>query len=156
MKRMMMFALAALLWSGAACAHDYKIGQLSIAHPWTRATPKGARVAGGYLTITNMGNTADKLIGGTFELAGRLEIHQMRMDGGVMTMRPLDGGLELKPNAQVELKPGSLHFMFVDLKRPLEQGQRIKATLIFEKAGTIEVEFVVEAMGATPSHHHKH
>jgi hypothetical protein len=156
MKRMMMFALAALLWSGAACAHDYKIGQLSIAHPWTRATPKGARVAGGYLTITNMGNTADKLIGGTFELAGRLEIHQMRMDGGVMTMRPLDGGLELKPNAQVELKPGSLHFMFVDLKRPLEQGQRIKATLIFEKAGTIEVEFVVEAMGATPSHHDKH
>jgi copper(I)-binding protein len=144
-----------------AAAHDYKLGGLEIAHPWSRATPKGARVAGGYLTITNKGATPDRLVGGSLPVAGRFEIHEMRMNNGVMQMRALPQGLEIKPGQTVELKPGSFHLMFMDLKQPLEQGKPVKGTLSFEKAGTIEVEYTVEPIGgppasAPPSGGHRH
>ena len=142
---------AACLWAGslgsAAFAHDYAVGSLKIDHPWTRATPKGAAVAGGYLKITNNGTVADKLIGGTFVNAGRFEVHEMKTENGVALMRPLAAGLEIKPGQTVELKPGSFHLMFMELKAPVEQGKRVKGTLVFEKAGTVEVEYTVEAMG---------
>lgn len=155
-RMMMMLAIAAMALTGVAHGHDFKVGQMSIDHPWTRATPKGAKVAGGYMTIVNMGDAADRLIGGSIEVAGRFEIHRMSMEGGVMRMRQIEGGLEIKPNASVELKPGSIHLMFVDLKRPLEEGQRLKGALMFEKAGKVEIEFVVEAIGAGPAPHSKH
>jgi copper(I)-binding protein len=144
---------AAFLLAGAAWAHDFTVGPLKIDHPWTRATPKGAPVAGGYLKITNNGTAPDKLIGGTFVNAGRFEVHEMKMDNGVMQMRPLTAGLEIKPGQTVELKPGSFHLMFMDLKTPVEQGKRVKGTLVFEKAGTVEVEYAVEAMGSSPGGH---
>ena len=137
-----------------AFAHDYKVGALEIAHPWTRATPRGATVAGGYLKITNKGTTADRLIGGTATFAGRFEIHEMRIADGVMQMRALPRGLELKPGETVELKPGSFHVMFMDLKGPLEKDQRVKGTLVFEKAGTVEIEYTVEALGGPPASAH--
>jgi copper(I)-binding protein len=139
-----------------AWAHDYKLGPLEIAHPWTRATPKGATVAGGYLKVTNTGRTPDRLIGGSTAVAGRFEIHEMKLVDNVMQMRPLPAGLEIKPGETVELKPGSYHLMFMQLKTPLEPGKSIKGTLVFEKAGTIEVEYTVEAIGAastTPARH---
>jgi copper(I)-binding protein len=158
MKRTFPFAVAFALIASAASAHDYKIGTLEIAHPWTRATPKGAPVAGGYLKITNTGQTTDRLTGASSTAAARAEIHQMAMTGGAMQMRPLPGGLEIKPGETVELKPGSYHIMFMNLKQPFEKGQRIKGTIIFEKAGPIEVEYTVEAVGAqtpaTESHGH--
>lgn len=147
---------AACLLTGAAWAHDYTVGSLKIEHPWTRATPKGAPVAGGYLKITNTGTAPDKLIGGTFVNAGRFEVHEMKTENGVMTMRPVTGGLEIKPGQTVELKPGSFHLMFMDLKTPVEQGKPVKGTLVFEKAGTVEVEYSAEAMGGTPAAHHGH
>lgn len=149
MKSILVAVILAVL-ANVAAAHDYKVGTLEIKHPWARATPKGAAVGGGYLTITNKGITADRLIGFSSPVAGKFEIHEMTMDNGIMKMRPLSGGVEIKPGATVEFKPGSYHLMFVGLKQPLEQGKRIKGTLTFEKAGTVEVEYTVVAIGATP------
>jgi periplasmic copper chaperone A len=148
--------LAAILAFAAttAFAHDYKAGSLEIKHPWSRATPKGATVAGGYLSIVNSGSAPDRLIGGSVEGAGKFEVHEMSMDGGVMKMRPLPKGLEIRPGQTVELKPGSYHLMFIGLKQPLEQGKSLKGTLVFEKAGKIAVEYAVEAIGASPQGGH--
>jgi periplasmic copper chaperone A len=151
-----MFAAAFALLAGAAQAHDYKLGPLEIKHPWARATPKGAAVAGGYLTIVNAGKEPDRLVGGSSPVAGRFEIHEMAVTDGMMRMRALPQGLEIKPGATVELKPGSYHLMFMNLKKPLVQGQSIKGTLTFEKAGSIEVEYTVEPIGAPASRHGGH
>jgi len=141
-------ALFALLAS-AAHAEDYKAGALVIGQPWTRVTPKNAPVAGGYLKITNAGATPDRLTGGSAEVAKRFEIHEMSMDGGVMKMRELKDGLEIAPGATVELKPGAYHIMMMNLSRPLAKGERVKGSLTFEKAGKVDVEFAVEALGGS-------
>jgi copper(I)-binding protein len=135
---------------GSAAAHEYELGSLTIKHPWSRATPKGAPVAGGYMTIINKGTSPDRLIGGSVEAAARFEIHEMSMEGGVMKMRELPKGVEIAPGATVELKPGSYHVMMMNLSKPFTQGERVKGTLTFEKAGKIDVEFAVEAVGGTP------
>jgi copper(I)-binding protein len=134
----------------AAVAHDFKVGSLEIGHPWARATPKGATIGGGYLKITNTGAEADRLVGGSSTVAGRFEVHEMATVDGVMKMRPVTGGLEIKPGQTVELKPGGFHIMLMGLKQPLEAGQTVKGTLTFEKAGTVEIEYKVEPIGATP------
>jgi periplasmic copper chaperone A len=133
-----------------AQARDYNVGSIDIADPWSRATPKGASVAVGYMKITNKGTTADRLISGASEIAPTFEVHEMSMDKGVAKMRPVKGGLEIKPGETVELKPGSFHVMFVGLKKPLTAGEHINATLVFEKAGAITIEYDVLAMGAAP------
>lgn len=147
-------AVAAIMIAAAtvaAPAHDFILGPLKIAHPWTRATPSGAKVAGGYLKITNTGTQPDRLVGGSFARAGRFEVHEMKMDGGVMKMRELQSGLVIKPGETVELKPGGYHVMFMDLKEPLKPGEMLKGQLRFEKAGTVDVEYKVEAVGAQSS-----
>jgi len=142
-----LLALCATLIAPAA-AHEYNIGSLHIGHPWSRATPKGATIGAGYLKITNNGTTPDRLIGGSSEAAKSFELHVMSMENGVMKMRPVEGGIEIKPGETVEFKPESYHVMFVGLKEPLVQGHRVKATLDFAKAGKVAVEFVVESVGA--------
>jgi len=133
-----------------------KAGTLTVEQPWSRATPGGARVGGGYVRITNQGPAPDRLIGGSFPLAGRVEVHEMRMDGDVMRMKPVEGGLEIKPGDTVELRPGAHHLMFMDLKEPLREGQTIKGTLVFEKAGAVEVEYTVRSIGGAAPAEHKH
>ena len=135
-----------------AQARDYKAGSIDIINPWSRATPKGASVAAGYMKITNNGTTADRLISGSVDIAPTFEVHEMSMDNGVAKMRPVKGGLEIKPGETVELKPGSFHVMFVGLKKPLTAGEHVSAKLMFEKAGAIDVEYDVLAMGAAPGH----
>jgi len=142
-----LLALCATLIAPAA-AHEYNIGSLHIGHPWSRATPKGAAIGAGYLKITNNGTAPDRLLGGSSEAAKSFELHVMSMENGVMKMRPVEGGIEIKPGETVEFKPESYHVMFVGLKEPLVQGHRVKATLDFEKAGKVAVEFVVESIGA--------
>jgi periplasmic copper chaperone A len=134
---------------GVADAKDYKAGALEIDSPWSRAIPKGASVAAGYVTIKNTGSTPDRLIGASTPVAGKIEIHEMTMDNGVMKMRPVVGGLEIAPGATVELKPNALHLMIMNVKRPIEKGEPFAASLTFEKAGTVNVEFMVEDIGAT-------
>jgi len=131
-----------------AQAMDYDVGSIHIAQPWTRATPKGAKSAGGYLKVTNKGTEPDRLTCVSLAAAAKCSIHEMSMERGVMKMRMLPDGLEIKPGETVELKPGSLHVMFEDLKQPLEKGQTVKGTLKLEKAGTIDVDFAVEGVGA--------
>lgn len=131
----------------SAAAQSFKAGALTIEAPWIRATPGGARIAGGYMKITNAGKDADRLVGGTFPVAGRFEVHEMSMDGGVMKMRELAKGLEIKPGESVELKPGGYHVMFMDLKRGLKEGETYKGTLVFEKAGKVEIEYKIGPIG---------
>lgn len=150
------FFLPALLLTLAATgahAHDYKLGPLVIDHPWSRATPKGATVAGGYLKITNNGTAPDRFVSGSSTAAKRFEVHEMSMDGGVMKMRELKDGIEIAPGATVEFKPGSYHVMFVGIAQPFTKGERVKASLTFEKAGKIDVEFLVGDIGGTPKEH---
>ena len=138
----------ALALGGTAAAEEYSVGTIQIGNPWTRATPKGSTVAGAYMTLINKGSAPDRLVRGSSAVADRFEVHSMVMDGGVAKMRPVDGGLEIKPGETVELKPGGFHVMLTGLKQPLDKGQKIKATLEFAKAGKVEVEYMVEALGA--------
>ncbi len=142
--------VAAVLAVLALPAHsaDVMVGKLKISAPWARATPKGAPVGGGYLTITNMGSESDRLVGGTASIAKAVEVHEMKMDNGVMKMRELANGLEIKPGKTVTLDPGGYHIMFAGLKQQLQKGQHIKATLQFAKAGKVDVDFTVEGIGA--------
>ena len=141
-------ALFGISFAMPVSAADVTVGSLKISAPWARATPKGAGVGGGYMTITNAGNAPDRLIGGTTGISRSLEIHEMSMDNGVMKMRMLPNGLDIKPGQTVTFKPGSYHVMFMGLKQQLVQGHHFKATLQFEKAGKVDVDFAVEGIGA--------
>lgn len=154
------FRLVALggivLASSVAFAHDYKVGDIKIDHPWSRATPMVAPVAGGYITVTNNGGEPDRLLGGSASLAERVEIHESTTTDGVARMRPLPDGLVIEPGATVELKPGGTHLMFVKPSKQLKEGERFKATLAFEKAGKVDVEFAVQGMGNQPATRQEH
>ena len=129
-------------------AADVMVGKLKISAPWARATPKGAAVGGGYLTITNMGSEPDRLIGGATAVSKSVQVHEMKMDKGVMKMRELTDGLEIKPGQTVTLAPTGYHIMFAGLKQQLKKGQHFKATLRFANAGKVDVDFTVEGIGA--------
>ena len=141
----LLLGLAAL----PALAKDYKLGSIEIRQPWTRATPPTAQAGGGFLVVTNTGGTADRLVGAKSAAAGKVEVHEMKMDGNVMRMREVEKGIEIPPGGTVELKPGGFHLMFMQLKAPFAKDAKVPVTLVFEKAGSIDVELPVEAMGAT-------
>jgi len=141
-------AAAVVLLAAPGFAQSYKAGTIEIERPWARATPKGATIGAGYMKITNTGTVPDRLVGGSVSFAQRFEVHSMTMEQGVMKMREVKDGLEIKPGETVELKPGGFHVMFVGLKEPLKQGEDLSVTLKFAKAGTVEVKYPVEAVGA--------
>lgn len=140
---------ALLATAGATSAEDFKAGDLVISHPWSRATPAGARVGAGYLVIENHGTLPDRLLGGSVEVATGFELHDIVREGGVMKMRQLTG-IDLPPGSSIEAKPGGRHIMFVGLSHPLAAGETVPGALQFERAGRIEVEFKVIGMGAPP------
>ncbi len=140
-------ALALGLSAAPALAQEIKAGDLTIEKPWARATPKGAEVGAGYLEIRNDGAAPDRLTGGSADFAG-VEIHEMSMEGGVMKMRELKDGLEIPAHGSVKLAPNGYHIMFTGLKRPLVKGESVKATLTFEHAGAVAVDFAVQGVGA--------
>ncbi len=143
-------ALTAVALSGPAAAHEYNLGSLQIGHPWCRPSPPGAPTGAGYLTVTNTGKTADRLLGGTASFADRVEVHEMSMDGQVMRMRKLGDGAEIAPGATLTLKPGGFHLMFIGLKQPLTLGAKPEYSLKFAKAGTIKVACNVQTPPAAP------
>jgi periplasmic copper chaperone A len=144
----LVLAAALILIAGSGVAQTYKAGTIEIEQPWARATPKGATIGAGYMKITNTGTEPDRFVGGSASFAGRLEVHSMTMEQGVMKMREIKDGLEIKPGETVELKPGGYHMMFVGLKQPLKQGEDLTVTLKFAKGGMVEVKYRVEAVGA--------
>ena len=154
MKKFGILVAGVVALSSGAHANDYKVGGLEIKNPWSRAVPKGATVAAGYVTIRNTGAEPDRLVSGSSPVAGKFEFHEMSMDKGVMRMRPVAGGLEIKPGQSLELKPQSIHIMMTGLKQPIEKGKPFKGSLVFEKAGAVEVDFTVEGVGATPAAAH--
>jgi periplasmic copper chaperone A len=109
-------AVLAFVQGAPARAEEVKAGDLVITEAWTRATPKGAKIGGGYLTIENKGTAPDRLIGSSADIAGSVQVHEMSMDKGVMKMRPLENGLAIEPGKTVKLTPGGYHLMMMDLK----------------------------------------
>ena len=152
MRRMMATTLFVVLMAGLASspvrAEDVKAGDLVISQAWSRATPNGAKVGTGYFTIENRGTAADKLVGVTGDVSPKIEVHEMSMSGGVMKMRPVDGGLTIDPGKTVKLAPSGYHLMIMDLKSPLKQGDKLPLTLQFEKAGKVAVTLDVQGVGA--------
>jgi periplasmic copper chaperone A len=138
----------ASLFAAPARAQEVKAGDLTISQAWARATPGGAKIGSGYLTIENKGTAGDRLVGGSADIAGKIEVHEMAMNNGVMTMRPLDKGLAIEPGQTVKLAPGGYHLMMFDLKEPLKQGDKVPVTLEFEKAGKVKLSLDVEGIGA--------
>jgi copper(I)-binding protein len=141
-------ALALALSAAPALAQEFKGGDIVIEKPWARATPKGAEVGSGYLTIQNNGAAPDRLTGGSTDF-GAVEVHQMSSANGVSQMRELKDGLAIPAHGSVGFSPGGYHLMFTHLTHPLTKGESVKATLNFEHAGPIEVEFSVMGIGAS-------
>lgn len=166
--KLMAIAIAAIAAASPALAHGFKVGDIEIGHPYARAMLPGAKVGGGYLTVTNDGSTDDRLVSVSCERAATVQLHEMKIDDGVMIMRELHDGVPVPKGATVELKPGSYHVMFMNVAQPFKEGEIIKATLTFEKAGSVNVEFAVgpaagnaagmtdDARGDDHSSHHNH
>jgi len=147
---------ALALAASTAFAHAYKLGDLEIDHPWSRATPAAAPVGAGYLSVTNKGTTADRLVSAGSDVSAKVELHEMAVIDGVMRMRALDKGIEIPAGGKLEFKPGGYHIMFIGLKQPFAKDTTFKGTLTFEKAGTIAIEYKVEGMGKAPAGHSGH
>jgi periplasmic copper chaperone A len=152
-QRFILATIVFSLLSPSAFAHEYKVGDLEIVHPHMRPTPAGAPVSGGYMTIRNTGDEDDRLVGGSAPFAGKVEVHEMKMDGDIMKMRPIVGGLVIPAGGEVILRPGGLHIMFMQLKEQIEEGKKYEATLQFKKAGTVDVEFSAEMESMDHSSH---
>jgi len=149
--RLVPLVLLAVACVAPASAAEIKSGDIVITAPWARATPGGAKTAAAYLTLENKGSAADRLIGGTSSVAGKVDVHDMTMEDGVMKMRTLEQGLTLDPGKAVTLAPGGKHLMFIDLNTALKEGGEVTVTLQFEKAPKIDVVFPIKAIGAKDS-----
>jgi len=132
-------------------AHGYSLRSLKIGHPWTKPVAAGAPTAAGYLTITNTGRAPDRLVAVTTTAASKVEIHEMITSGGVMRMREVAGGLLIAPGATVTLAPGGYHLMFIKPTHAWQVGEHVPATLRFQHAGSIDVEFYVQADQPPPA-----
>jgi periplasmic copper chaperone A len=141
-------AMVSCLLAAPARAEEVKAGDLVISQAWSRATPGGAKTGGGFLTIENKGSAPDRLVAVSGDFAGKIELHEMAVKNGVMTMRPVENGLTIEPSKTVALAPGGYHLMMLDLKTPLKQGDKLPVTLQFEKAGTVAVTLDVQGVGA--------
>lgn len=148
-------AFGAAVLAPLASAHDYTVGQLKIDHPWARATPGPVKTGAVYFSVTALSDTSDKLIAVSTPRAAKAEMHTQMMDGDVMKMRPVTA-IEVNPGEPTVLKPGGLHIMLVGLTAPLREKDRFPMTLTFEKAGKIEVQVLVEAVGARDAGHDDH
>jgi hypothetical protein len=149
----------ALFAACAAHAHQYQKGDLTIFHPWARPTAESATLGAAYLSINNDGQEADRLVSAASPAAAKAELHETRDENGVMKMRAVEGGIEIKPGSSVELRPGGYHIMLFGLKKPLQENEMVPLTLTLEKAGPIEVKVKVEknqpaSATAAPMHDH--
>ncbi len=128
-----------------------KVGNLQIVKPSARATAPGQSISSAYLTIENKGPTTDRLVAVSFARAKEVQLHEMKMDGDKMMMRQIQG-LEIPANGSVELKPGGYHLMLMGLDSAIKDGEQLKMTLQFEKAGKVDVVFPSQALGGMKMH----
>ncbi|PVY79037.1 hypothetical protein C8D92_101243 [Tamilnaduibacter salinus] len=139
--------LSLLMLATSALAHEYQSGDITIGHPWSRATPPGVDKGVGYLTLTNEGQEPITVTGAASPRANSVGIHETRMEEGMMTMAPVSNGLTVAPGQTVEFKPKSYHLMLMGLDQPLEEGERVPVTLVFDGAPSRQVELHVEGAG---------
>jgi copper(I)-binding protein len=144
----MLALVCSLLAANITFAAKAETAAISVENAWARATPKGAQVAAGYLTIKNDGEDPDRLVSAEAAFAGRTEIHLMRMSDGVMQMRPVSGGVAIPAKGTLKLEPGGYHLMFMELAAPLTEGAAVSGALTFERAGRVPVTFQVLGIGA--------
>jgi copper(I)-binding protein len=142
----------AALAASAALAQSHGRSDIEVQHPWSRATPPGAKVGAGYMEIHNRGAQPDRLIAASTPAAQRVELHISERQGDVARMRQVKS-YEIPARGRYVLQPGGAHLMLFDLARPLEKGERVKVKLRFERAGELEVELEVRDMG---SREHRH
>jgi copper(I)-binding protein len=148
-------ALGAGLAAVFSPALAQQAGPITVSAPWTRAAGQGGTGAG-YLTLRNTGATPDRLVAARAAIAGTVELHTHLHENGVMRMRPVQA-IDVPPGQDVQLRPSGLHLMLIGLNSPLRQGERVPVTLIFERAGEVEVQLAVESAGARgPSMPHRH
>ena len=145
MSRQIAFSSVILLLS----AFPALAGEMEVSQAWSRATVRGASAAAGYLTIDNQGGATDVLKGAASDRAERIEIHQSREENGVMTMRAVPNGVEIKADKQLVLKPGGYHLMIIGLKTAFLPGEIVHVTLHFDKAGDVDADLKVVAFGAS-------
>lgn len=159
MKSVLRAGFAALAIAAAvlpAHAHEYLLKGMHIEHPWARPTPPNAQNGAVYLTLHEHGDGSDKLVSASTPVAARAELHTHQMDGGVLKMRPVES-IAIEQGAVTQLKPGGLHVMLMDLKKPLESGAKFPLTLKFEHAGELTVEVDVQPNPpAAGDHGHEH
>jgi periplasmic copper chaperone A len=119
---------------------------------WARATVPGQKATGAFMTLT--ASEGAKLVGVESAVAGVAEVHEMTMEGNIMRMRAVQGGLDLPAGKAVELKPGGYHVMLMDLKAPVAKGATVPMTLVFRDAKGVEskVELQVPVAIAPPMH----
>lgn len=130
--------------------------QVAIDKPWARATAPGAKVAAGYMLVHNKSAAADRLVSASSPVAARVETHVHLNEGGVMRMREVQG-YDIPAGGSFELKPGGAHLMFMGIRRPFKEGEKVPVKLKFEKAGEVDAEFHVGRIsGGAPEAHHKH
>ena len=143
-------AAACLLLLASACTplQGEAVGDLRVDDPWARATPPGAPVAGGFMTVRNLGDRPDRLVSVRSAAAEKVEIHEMRADDGMMRMRMLPDGLDFPAGASVTLQPGGYHLMFIRPRQPFVADGVVPATLVFERAGSVDVQLQVRDAGA--------
>ncbi len=144
-------AMVIVAGASAAGAHEYEAKGVTVAHPWARATPEGAKVGAAFMEIKAAGDAADVLLSAASPIAGRVEIHTHIHEDGVMKMRRIDN-LPIGAGQSVVLKPSGDHIMLMDLTGPLKEGELVPLTLVFEKAGSVEVEATIEPVGAKGPH----
>lgn len=148
-----------LIHEGCAADQVFTAGDLVITGAYTRAMLPQAKVGGGYLTIENKGTTPDRLVGGSTEAATTVQVHQMQMEGDMMKMGEVAGGLEIPAGATVALTPGgnAYHIMLMGVGTPFKQGECLQLTLKFEQAGDVPVILAVGAAAAdAPPEHMDH
>jgi len=145
---------AATLCAPAGIAQSPSDDGIVAEHAWVRATAPNAPVAGGFVSLRNTSNRADRLLSVASPDAGTVEMHESRMSDGMMRMRRLDDGIAIAPNATTTLKPGGYHLMFIGPKKQFAQGGTVTATLRFERAGTRMIKFEVRGMGSGGSTRH--
>jgi iron complex outermembrane receptor protein len=132
-----------LLWSSAAPAHEYEIGKILIAHPWSRPTAPGMSMGVAYFSLENRGSADDVLLHASTAAATRVEFHQTTFNEGIARMRPLTQ-VVLPAGKTVKVEPGGIHMMLVGLQKPLESGAQVPLTLEFRDAGKIVVMLNIE------------
>ena len=142
-----MYAAVGMALCGSAMAQNASVGSIKVENAYTRATAPGQQVAGGFLKIENKG-AADQLVSASSPAAGEVQLHEMAMDGNVMKMRQVKD-IPVPANGSVELKPGGLHLMFMNIKAPLAAGETVPVKLKFAKAGEVEVKMPVNPTAAT-------